>query len=107
LNRLTTLQIYHLKKEKEEEFIATWKLLNDLYFRYASCLEARMHRVKLSYYEYLSWSDALSYKQSFSSLPPAALALKARMRSCCVKTEELIEMEGLVEQRNTRLRSYN
>lgn len=106
MNRLITFQAYHLKKEKEEEFLATWRLINDLYFRYAGCSEARIHREDSVYYEYLIWPDVSSFQRSKSALPPAALALKARLRACCTKTEDLIEMELLINQRSQGIKTF-
>lgn len=107
MNRLITFQAYHIKKEREEEFLATWRLINDLYFRYAGCSEARIHREDYVYYEYLSWPDELSFQRSKSALPPAALALKARLRACCSKTEDLIEMELVINQRSQGVKPFS
>lgn len=107
MNRFITFQVYHLKEEREEEFIATWKLLNDLNFRYSACMEARIHREGWSFYEYLTWPDLAAYRRSKASLPPAALALRARLRSCCKKAEEQVEMELILDQRSTSLKPFH
>jgi len=106
VGRHITLLSYHLKEDAEEEFLSTWRLLNDLNFRYAGCLGARIHRrdTYLNYYEYTIWPDKDTYQRSSSLLPPAALALRARLRACCKRVEEAVELELLAEHLNKKLR---
>lgn len=107
MSKHITLLSYHLKPEAEEEFLSTWKVLSDLNFRYAGCLAARIHRraSQLDYYEYTIWPDRETYNRSSNSLPPAALALRARLRACCKRVEEALELELLAEHRAKKFRS--
>lgn len=99
-----TLHSYHLKPKQEEEFLSTWKMLSDLFFRYAGCISTRIHRRtdQLNYYEYIIWPDKEAYFRAEKALPPAALALKARLRSYCKRVEEVVELEPLAEHRVRR-----
>ncbi|WP_421753876.1 hypothetical protein [Croceimicrobium sp.] len=103
MRRHVSLHYYSLREGKEQEFIATWKLLNDLNFRYGGSLSSRIHRRANNYYEYILWPDRSTYLRSKSALPPAALALRARLRACCKKVDESLEMEVLEDLDNQHI----
>ncbi len=103
LRKHVSLHYYSVKEGKEEEFIATWKLLNDMYFRYGGSLSSRIHRQLSNYYEYILWPDRNTYLRAKSALPAAVLALRARLRACCKKVDESLEMEVLEDRDNQSL----
>jgi len=86
-----------------EEFSDAWHSLSDLNLRHGACLLSRLHRKDDKFYEYALWPDERSFKNASELLPPAALALQARLNSACNKSNELVGMEALAELRNTQL----
>lgn len=102
MSKYILLNAYYLKADAEADFLGIWGLLNDLNFRYAGCLGAKIHRPgnRGAYYEYAIWPNQETYKQSFALLPASALALKAKLKACCTRVEETIELQLLQEQYN-------
>lgn len=99
LSHFATIKCYFLKDQKESDFISAWKAVADLYYRYAGSFGARLHKINESKYcVYTLWPDQDTFKQAEKRLPVAALALQAKLKSCCTKVEAAMEMGVLIDQ---------
>ncbi len=99
MSHFATIRCFYLKDQKEEAFISTWKAVADLYYRYAGSYGSRLHRISdLKYCVYTLWPNAEAFKKADERLPAAALALMAKMKSCCTKVEASMEMGVLIDQ---------
>jgi len=106
LNHYATIRCYYLKEGQESAFITAWKAVADLYYRYAGSYGSRLHKVNdQKFCVYTLWPDAQAFKSSDQRLPPVALALQAKLKSCCTKVETAMEMGILVD--NMHLDTYD
>jgi hypothetical protein len=109
-NDFTTLVSYNLKKGKRAEFMATWKIFNDLKYRFSGSLGARLHIMLAEerFYEYTLWPSKEVYHHFMEVLPMSALAVRAKLRSCCLEIEAVTEMTLLVDElHNESFKGFN
>lgn len=98
MNHFATIRCYYLKDGKEASFVSAWKAVADLYYRYAGSYGSRLHKVnEHKFCVYTLWPNSESFMNSDSRLPVAALALQAKLKSCCTKVEPAMEMGILVD----------
>lgn len=99
MNHFATIRCFYLKEDKELAFITAWKAVSDLYYRYAGSYGSRLHQInKKKFCVYTLWPSHEAFQKAESSLPVAALALQAKLNSCCEKVEKSMEMGVMIDQ---------
>ena len=85
---------FKTKKNKEQEFIESWKEMTTLIYENEGSLGSRLHKKNDGHYiAYAQWPNKEIWKLSGSNLPEKANEIRLRMRSSCESIETLYELE--------------
>ncbi|GAA4941595.1 hypothetical protein GCM10023314_13240 [Algibacter agarivorans] len=98
------LYSFQVKPKQEQNFIAAWKDLTNLIYKYEGSLGSRLHKQKeYQYIAYAQWPDASTFKASGENLPKQeADTARSLMRAACEKIEILQELDVVEDLLKTK-----
>ena len=88
------LYIFKVKPNQEKQFIASWKGLTNLIYKYEGSLGSKLHiNENQDYIAYAQWPDKSTFEKSGKNLPDEANNYRDSMRASREKIEVLHKME--------------
>jgi len=90
----SVIYAFHIKEEKEAQFIQAWKELTALIKNHEGGQGSRLHRKnKTEFLAYAQWPDRQTWEHSGAKMPEDAQAHRNVMQEACEKIEALYELE--------------
>lgn len=94
----TVIYRFEVKNNKQKEFVFAWKELTKLIYEFEGSLGSRIHHEKDNIYiAYAQWPSRKVWENFGANLPDIAKEHSANMKSACIKTETIHELEMLVD----------
>ena len=85
---------FKVKKNKESEFIKSWKELTELIYKYEGSLGSRLHKQDdETFIAYAQWPNDVVFNNSGKKLPENVKEIREIMRKACSDIERLFELE--------------
>ena len=89
---------FHVKENKTEQFLQSWKELTELIYQYENSLGSRLHHHNDNIYiAYAQWPDEHTWNHSGNQLPEQAKVVREKMREACHSIEKLYELEATID----------
>ena len=90
---------FKVKKNKESEFIKSWKELTELIYKYEGSLGSRLHKQDdETFIAYAQWPNDVVFNNSGKKLPENVKEIREIMRKACSDIERLFELEVIAAE---------